>query len=133
MMFEALQNAFKQLKPPEELWFSGLTPEMKTVYDLAIQNTEKFSQQYRDERRLKQALKQGGGELQQFRDQGNYWTVEWTTGDGQRHSSAISKGDLTVIGAGICLSGRDRDFDLQSLVGVIEQQDEYYRTTHFGV
>ncbi|MGB3533806.1 MAG: hypothetical protein WBA13_09855 [Microcoleaceae cyanobacterium] len=122
MIVDQLQNSFKQLKRLEELRFSGLTPEMKTVYNLAIQHTAEFSQQYLDERRLKKALKQGGGELQQFRDQGDFWTVEWTTRDGQRHNSAISKADLTVVGAGICLSGRDRDFDLQSLVGVVEQQ-----------
>ena len=35
--------------------------------------------------------------------------------------SAISKRDLTVISAGICLSGEDDKFDLQSLVGVVEK------------
>lgn len=40
-----------------------------------------------------------------------------------RHTSAIAKADLTVVSSGICLSGRDRDFDLQSLVGVIEHQE----------
>ena len=49
-------------------------------------------------------------------------TVEWQTFDGEYHSSAISKQDLTVISSGICLSGLDRDFDLQSLVGVIEKR-----------
>ena len=34
----------------------------------------------------------------------------------------VSKRDLTVISSGICLSDRDRDFDLQSLVGVIEKR-----------
>ena len=43
---------------------------------------------------------------------------------GQRHTSAIGKGDLTVISSGICLSGRARDFDLQSLVGVMDGQWE---------
>ena len=54
---------------------------------------------------------------------GDYWTVDWTTADGVRHSSAIAKADLTVVSSGICLSRRDRDFDLQSLVGVMEQQE----------
>lgn len=49
--------------------------------------------------------------------------MEWTTAEGDSHSSAISKADLTVISAGIGLSERDRDFDLQSLVGVVEQAD----------
>ncbi|NEP55457.1 MAG: amino acid adenylation domain-containing protein [Symploca sp. SIO2G7] len=72
--------------------------------------------------RLQQTFCVGGGELREFRDRGEYWQVEWTTSDGQHHSSAIDKDELTVISSGICLSGYDRDFDLQSLVGVIEQQ-----------
>lgn len=48
--------------------------------------------------------------------------MKWSAADGEYHSSAISKESLTVISAGICLDGLDRDFDLQSLVGVIEQQ-----------
>src|SRR5262249_38211647 len=69
------------------------------------------------------ALRVGGGDLRAFNDRGQYWLVEWTTADGERHTSAIAKGDLTVISSGICLSGRDRDFDLQSLVGVIKGRD----------
>ncbi|MDX1932205.1 MAG: hypothetical protein SFU56_06345 [Capsulimonadales bacterium] len=75
-----------------------------------------------DERRLRQALRTGGGELRDFNDRGEYYLVEWTTGDGRVHTSAISRGDLTVVSSGICLSGRDRDFDLQSLVGVMERR-----------
>ena len=67
----------------------------------------------------------GGGELRDFRDRGDFWQVEWTTRNGEHHTSAISKGDLTVISSGICLSGYDRDFDLQSLVGVIESRDNW--------
>ncbi|MEB3283586.1 MAG: hypothetical protein VKK42_32155 [Lyngbya sp.] len=123
ILVENLQNALKELTEPQALRFAGLTPEMRTVYDLVIQQTEEFSQENRDERRLKKALKQGGGELQKFQDRGDYWTVEWTTSEGESHSSAISKSDLTVLGAGICLSGYDRNFDLQSLVGVVEGRD----------
>ena len=126
---------------PDHVHFAGMTPEMLTTYDLAWQQTPtaKAQQRHRqevegkkvintpqpiktDEQRLRQALKQGGGSLQYFRDYGDYWQVEWSTSDGENHVSAISKDNLTVLSAGICLSDRDRDFDLQSLVPVVEQQ-----------
>ncbi|MDZ8239651.1 MAG: hypothetical protein RMZ69_21300 [Nostoc sp. ChiQUE01a] len=120
---ETLQSAVKQLIPVEELQFKGITPEIRTVYELATGRIEGFHRPQQDEKRLRKALQIGGGELKQFYDRGDYWTVDWTTADGVRHSSAIAKTDLTVISSGICLSGYDRDFDLQSLVGVIEQQE----------
>ena len=120
---ETLQSSLKQLTPVEELQFKGMTPEMRSLYELATQQIEEFAQPQRDEKRLRQALKLGGGELHQFQDRGNYWTVNWTTSDGVRHTSAITKDDLTVVSSGICLSGRDRDFDLQSLVGVMEHRE----------
>ncbi|MEH2068778.1 MAG: hypothetical protein V7K47_11565 [Nostoc sp.] len=120
---ETLQSAVKQLIPVEELQFKGITPEIRTVYELATRQIEGFGQPQQDEKRLRKALQMGGGELKQFHDRGDYWTVDWTTADGVRHSSAIAKTDLTVISSGICLSGYDRNFDLQSLVGVMEQQE----------
>ncbi len=116
---ENLRQAFKKQTPIEELRFKGITPEMRTAYDLATQRIANW-QQKRDEKRLAAALKQGGGNLEKFSKRTDHWLVEWTTADGLRHTSAISKNDLTVISSGICLSGRDRDFDLQSLVGVME-------------
>ena len=127
---ETLRSALK-ITPVEQLQFKGITPEMRTVYELVAQRhevTQPFDTAQgtpqQDEKRLRKALQTGGGELYQFQDRGDYWTVDWTTADGTRHTSAIVKTDLTVISSGICLSGRDRDFDLQSLVGVMEQQEE---------
>ncbi|AFY45604.1 hypothetical protein [Nostoc sp. PCC 7107] len=122
IIVEILQSAVKQRIPVEELQFKDLTPEIRTVYELVTKQIDGFTQPQQDEKRLKKALQMGGGELNQFNDRGDYWTVDWTTADGVRHSSAIAKSDLTVISSGICLSGRDRDFDLQSLVAVMEQQ-----------
>ncbi|MEO0869110.1 MAG: hypothetical protein AAFY17_11815 [Cyanobacteria bacterium J06642_11] len=107
---------------PDQIAIKGLTPEGRTAYSLATQQIPRFSPENQDEYRLRQALKTGGGDLQHFQDQGDFWTVHWTTTDGTYHTSAIAKDDLTVMSAGICLSDRDRDFDLQSLVGVVEQQ-----------
>jgi hypothetical protein len=128
LVAERLREQMQQLTPTEALQFKGITPEMRTVYHLATYQEKEFKsqmQQQRDEKRLRQALKQGGGELQEFRDRDDHWVVEWTTADGDRHTCAIAKNDLTVMSSGICLSGRDRDFDLQSLVGVMEGQDNW--------
>jgi hypothetical protein len=130
---ERLQQGIQALTPIGELKFSGLTPEMLTTYEMVARQTEGFPIAavtvatslriiHQDERRLQDALKTGGGTLDRFQDQGDYWTVEWRTGAGEAHTSAISKIDLTVVTAGICLDDLDEDFDLQSLVGVVEQR-----------
>ncbi|MEC4804249.1 MAG: hypothetical protein SAJ12_05330 [Jaaginema sp. PMC 1079.18] len=119
---DRLQDALQQELTPDAVQFSGLTPEMRIAYDLVWQKTA-AAQQQKEENRLRNALKQGGGELRSSRDRGDYWQVEWRTADGELHTSAIAKNDLTVMSSGICLSGRDRDFDLQSLVGVMENRE----------
>jgi hypothetical protein len=121
---EQLRDAMRAITPTESVRFSGLTPEMRTAYDLVAQQAQEFQallQPRRDEARLREALGIAGGALREFHDRGDFWLVEWTTRDGERHTSAIAKSELTVVSAGICLSGRDRDFDLQSLVGVVER------------
>ena len=129
---ENLQNAWRAQIQPDALNFKNLTPEMRVCYSL-IFNREQIlqerqrerwqrwqqKQQTNDEQRLRDALQFGGGSLENFVDRGEFWLVEWTARDGEQHSSAIAK-DLTVVSAGICLSGEDAKFDLQSLVGVVE-------------
>jgi hypothetical protein len=125
---EQLRAAKRAITLPEAVRFKGITPEMRTAYHLAAQQAQEFQallQSRRDEARLRESLRMAGGELREFHDRGDFWLVEWTTRDGERHTSAISRRELTVVSAGICLSGRDRDFDLQSLVGVVERQWEY--------
>ena len=144
MLADGLRQAFRRVVTPEDLRLPGLTPEMRTAYGLAAQRSTEFARFYDDQRRtlqnkdrvqstrqgseidasrLREALRLGGGELRDFRDRGEFWQVDWTTGDGHHHTSAISRRDLTVLSAGICLSDRDEDFDLQSLVGVVERRE----------
>jgi hypothetical protein len=142
---EALRDAFNAQVAVEALRFKDLTHEMRVAYALAGQPLGSLIEEHatkrrrrqprlqeaplapdpaaeaeRDEWRLREALRVGGGNLRGFTDRGDYWVVEWTTRGGERHTSAIGKDAMTVISSGICLSGRDRDFDLQSLVGVID-------------
>ncbi|WP_293128365.1 hypothetical protein [Microcoleus sp. bin38.metabat.b11b12b14.051] len=119
---EQLKAALKKLILPQDVRLKGMTPEMRVVYEFVARNIKDFNPKVRDEQRLQRALKMGGGELRDFSDRQDYWLVEWTSGSGEHHSSAIAKKDLTVMSAGICLSGLDKDFDLQSLVGVVENR-----------
>jgi hypothetical protein len=132
-----LREQIERTLMPADLRFGGMTREMRTAYELATQTHPGFVHlrqarlveerrrhaRQRGEARLQQALERGGGSMRSFRDQSSYWVVEWTTADGDRHTSAIAKNDLTVLSAGLCLDGHDRDFDLQSLVGVVEDAD----------
>lgn len=131
VMAQTMRGELTNNTPVEDLRFATLTPEMRTAFQLALQPfvppTKRRNKGYQvelqpksDQARLHEALQMGGASLEGFIDRGAYWTVEWTSRSGERHTSAIGKEDLTVISSGICLSGMDRDFDLQSLVGVIE-------------
>lgn len=127
---ESLREALRSRVAPGQLSLKGLTPEMRAVYSLVFRRVElererKLERSERrhgskDQARLRTALRFGGGDLRSFRDRGEFWLVEWLARDEQLHTSAIAKNDLTVISAGICLSGEDQKFDLQSLVGVVE-------------
>jgi len=82
LVMEKLTEQLKQVTAPEEIQFQGMTPEMRTVYQMAA-SREKDFQTASDEKRLQKALRQGGGELQEFSDKGDFWRVEWTTADGK--------------------------------------------------
>lgn len=113
-------RALRAFTPAEGLSRPGLTPEFREAYRrlLSPQPVAHCS-----EARLRRALEQGGGTLRSYLDQGDYWTTHWSTQDGEEHTSAIMKSDLTVLSAGICLDGEDQKFDLTSLVGVVENRE----------
>jgi len=126
---EELNRAFNAGMSSDKVSFTGMTPEDREAYDLAVSPVRIMGMPdipITDEDMLRRTLERGGGQLLSFADQDDRWIVEWETADGQRHSSAVSKTNMTVISAGICLSGRDRDFDLLSLVGVIENRNNGY-------
>jgi hypothetical protein len=128
---ESLRHALQSRVAPSELKLKALTPGMRACYRLAYGHEElaragrlgraRAAFRGTDESRLRAALRFGGGELRGFQDRGEFWLVEWMARDRVLHTSAIAKHDLTVISAGICLSGEDNKFDLQSLVGVVEE------------
>lgn len=121
-----LRQELARLTPPEKLHRSGLTAEERTAYQLNYWPRYEASEEAkrsREERRLRSALEHAGAELKDYIERRDVYTVTYEV-DGQRHVSAIAKKDLSVQVAGICLSGEDQKFDLQSLVGVIREAQD---------
>lgn len=122
---EKLRVAFLERKEVDELSLHGVTPELVDAYVWATL-WELEQQKKTLEGSIIHALKIGGGKLVTYRDTNTHVVVEWRDRLGRRHSSAIQKNALQVQSAGaVCLQGRDGDFDLASLVGVMDDAPQY--------
>lgn len=126
-----LRTALDQGLPPEELQYKGVVPQEKLAYKMLFLRNHKnaAASEPDDERsRISRALEHSGALLDSFwheRDN-NSTTVRFRIGD-QTHAVTVNSQNLTVLSSGICLSGRDSDFDLSSLVGVLrESAEDYY-------
>lgn len=79
-----------------------------------------------NEERLRHALEIGGARLVGYTvtDHGHLH-VTWER-NGQRSVTLLAD-DLSVVAAGVCLSGQDRRFDLASIVGVVRESPQFAR------
>jgi len=118
-----LCDALKDKIKPEELRCRGAVPQERLAYRML------WLAKYGDDAiipaddvtRVGAALKHAGAELLNFTYQGNDRATVQFTVDGTSRNVSIRPSDLTVLSAGICLSGQDGDFDLTSLVGVFRE------------
>ena len=118
-----LRESLNILRKPNELELDSLTQEEKDAYNIAYEFAYEQSEEAKKERendKIKVALKRAGAKYEGHIERGDTFTIEYTV-DGAKHRSVIQKGSLNVVTAGICLSGGDKAFDLQSLVGVIRE------------
>lgn len=118
-----LRREILQMADPKELERSGLTKGQRVAY--AVEYTRRATailadRRRRAEARLAEALEHAGAVLRDFANTHDGYRVTFTV-DGRRHTSIVRNEDLTVHSAGICLSGQDRNFDLNSLVGVLRE------------
>ncbi len=114
-----LREALIAETPPDLIRKSTLTTEEREAYRIIYKAVEEARRDH-VEVRLEDALAHSGATLCSYIERDDAYTVSYSI-DGQTHRSTVRKDDLTVLVAGICLDGHDRNFDLQSLVGVIRE------------
>lgn len=115
-----LRDALSELTDNARIEGSGgISKEEKLAYGIALAH-EIEDRKDLEEERIKIALTRGGAKYRSYVDRGDTYSVEYTV-DGHRHTAIVNKETLEVQTAGICLSGRDRNFDMQSLVGVMKE------------
>jgi hypothetical protein len=120
-----LRQSLNQTLEPKKLHRPGLSAEERLAYSLAYQSRlEELLQdeQHQAEARLRAALEHAGANLGDYQEHADVYRVSYHV-DGRRHTSIVRKNDLTVVTAGICLSGGDSHFDLASLIGVLREGD----------
>jgi hypothetical protein len=118
-----LRESLTKLLEPKKLEFVGLTQEDRDAYQIAYAPAlaaDIEAKRDKNEDRIKDALHRAGAKYQSYIERKDTYTIEYTV-DGHKHRSVVNKDTLSVESAGICLAGTDRQFDLQSLVGVIRQ------------
>lgn len=118
-----LRESLNTLLEPDKLVLPGLTQEEKDAYSMAYGPACEASIEFKrtkEEKRLRKELERAGAAYQSHVERDHTFTIEYTV-DGHNHRSVIRKDTLQVESSGICLSGGDKNFDLQSLVGVLRE------------
>jgi len=118
-----LRESLSLMVEPGRLSRTGLTAEEREAYTFNYVprvEAERALRSDRVEERLRAAVAHAGAEFRRYHEHGDVYRVDYNV-DGHRHTSGVARRDLSVQIAGICLSGEDQRFDLQSLVGVIRE------------
>jgi hypothetical protein len=129
-----LREALEAMVAPNELKRPGLMSEERTAYGVSYiprLRAQLEAQRDRVEERIRAALLHAGAAFRDYQDQGDVYRVTYLVDD-RRHVSIVDRNNLSVQAAGICLSGEDSRFDLQSLVGVLREASETGQIAHDG-
>lgn len=127
---EYLRESFAKLVEPSKLSLTGLTQEVRNAYSI-VWSTSEEAKKNLEEEKIKGSLSRAGAKYKSHIERKDSYTIEFEVG-GEIHKSVVKKNGLGVESAGICLSGGDRVFDLQSLVGVIREGQNRHRIVRVG-
>lgn len=129
-----LREELAALREPGALALAGLTQGERDAYQLAytpVLEADVAARKDRQEEKIKAALRKAGAAYRGYIERSDTYTIEYAV-DGETHRSVVDKETLGIQSAGICLSGGDSSFDLQSLVGVIREGVRRRRIVRVG-
>lgn len=118
-----LRDRLREKAKPGNFSVLGCVPQEYLAYKMLFIDTYDTVDRPKDDNtRITDALKHSGANLGSWRDAGaGRATVSFSL-DGQNFNVIVNKADLSVQSSGICLSGKDSDFDLSSLVSVFREK-----------
>jgi len=114
-----LRETLVNLAPLDKLQKSGLNPFHREAYQWQLLLKEKRIGEVTMDK-IQQAVRHAGGFFKSYIERHDSYTVIFAI-EGGEYRATIEKSGLGVISAGICLSGEDKKFDLQSLVSVVKE------------
>jgi hypothetical protein len=125
-----LREALANEVDPAQLHVKGMTPQERLTYKMLwLDKHEDADAPKDDSTRIAEALTHAGARLDAFwyDASGQEASVRFVR-DGRTHVIQIRPNDLSVVSAGVCLQGREADFDLASIVGVLREAEnrEYF-------
>jgi len=122
-----LRQALHNDVHPEELHCKAMVPPERVVYMMLYLKKHPAANPHIREKTsrelIEEALGHAGARLDAFWLQNeNQATVRFER-NGRTHTASIDPKNLTLFSAGVCLSGQDQEFDLTSLVSILEEHE----------
>jgi len=109
-----------------------LSPEEMLAFKFAA-SFHKEANKSKLEQRLQNEMARYNAQVDKYVERGENVEVQWKDNlTNKKYTSVFKAEDLSVVTAGICLSGGDKKFDLQSLVGVIREGENRWGVNHVG-
>jgi len=116
---EYLREALNKSILPDKLGIRGVIPYQRKAYQWQFFLSKEHLKEVTLET-IKKAVEHGSGKFLSYIERRDSYVVTFSL-DGEEFKSTVMKKNFEVVSAGICLSGGDRKFDLQSLTGVIKE------------
>jgi len=127
MVIDYMRESLSNNVAVDKLKFKGMTPEQIGTYAFAYEYKIKAEEELKAktvEERIRRALDHAGAKMKAFREYNDTVVVDWQTKKGKYTTRHKKDDGFSTVAAGVCLSDRDDDYDLASLVSVMLEREK---------